>query len=273
MTKEYDTLTEYLNNIRKLSLIPNDEIIKMWRRSKKGSQKDRQHLIEMNLRLVIPIAQKYVNQGLDFLDLVEEGNTGLIRAVEKYNPNKGVRFSTYANFWIEQSVRRALDAQKQTIHISSSLRKSLYECVRAKEFLQKEKGKPPTLCELAKHLKISIQKVKKLLRFIDVSSNISSLDTPIDDENKLLLGDTISDNTGYSPEDLATIARTHEEVMSIISKMLNPKEQTVINLRYGLDGIGPCTLEEVSKKMHLTRERIRQIEQTALRKLRRKRDW
>ncbi|MFA5859170.1 MAG: RNA polymerase sigma factor RpoD/SigA [Elusimicrobiota bacterium] len=272
MTIDFNSIGEYLSYTKKLGRLTPEELKKLWRLSKKGDFQARQKLIELNLRLVIPIAQRYQNQGLDFWDLVEDGNTGLIRAVEMFNPRRGIQFSTYATYWVEQAIKRSVQIHGPTIRVASSLWKKLQKCMHEIEDIQKKSGYDPTTKELAKKLRMSVDKVKKLLQMTALTAGTTSLDTTIDDEKKISLADIISESPEFSPEKIISIMQVHEEVMAVIKTALTPKEQIVVKMRYGLDGNEPKTLEEISKVLHLTRERIRQIELKALRKLRKKRD-
>lgn len=263
-----NTLKIYLKQVRKLPLISNEELIKLANRLKKGDMEARRRMIEGNLRLVISIAKKYREQGLSFLDLIEEGNIGLMKAVEKFNYRKGY-FFTYASYWIKQAIARALSSQTKTIRIPIHKIEEIQKMLRMNKRLTQKLGKNPTLAELGRHLQIPAEKLRNIIETHALSIGTTSLDTPIDEESDITLGDVINDTTSMNPEQQYDENVKIPETIATCFKYLDAKEIRIIKYRYGIGGAEPLTLDEIGKKLGVSRERIRQIEKKALFKLRR----
>lgn len=258
-----DLLKYYLKDVRKYPLLSPDEEKELTLRMKEGDQKARARLIESNLRLVIKIAKKYQGQGLELIDLIEEGNLGLMKAVDKFEPHMECRFSTYATWWIRQAIERAIINQTRVIripvHVSDDMKRIYRETF---EFYQKHK-KEPDIDELAERLGMKPEYVAKLIGY---AKKTFSMDSPINDEEDFLLADTIEDESITSPDVVAENIDNITKVNKWVS-MLDEKERKIIIMRYGLDGGVPQTLEVIGKVFKVTRERIRQIEMKALKKL------
>lgn len=262
-----DLLKLYFREIEKFSLLPDKELVKLWREVKKGSGKAKQKIIEGNLRLVIPIARKYYRQGIDFLDLIEEGNLGLMKAIEKFDPKRGYQFSTYATYWIEQAVKRAVEMQTKTIRIPLHTWESLKNYLREWEKLHEKLGRYPTPAEIKKQLKLTSLKIKNIVNLLSFSSGVSSLSAPVTEDEDVSLEDVVAEKRkSEAPDYLISLIKLHSDVGLAIHQ-LQTKEAKIIRLRYGLTNGKTRTLEEVGKNLHLSRERIRQIEKRALQKL------
>lgn len=258
-----DPVRMYLREIGKIPLLSAEEEVDLAKRIEKGSLAAKKKLAESNLRLVVSIAKRYVGRGLTLLDLIQEGNQGLIRAVEKYDWRKGYKFSTYATWWIRQAITRAIADQARTIRVPVHMVETINKLMRVSRKLMQETGRDPTPEEIAKEMKISPAKVREILK---VSQGTTSLEAPVGDEEDSLLGDFIAD-TAPSPYDSASKQLLKDNIREVLAT-LTPREASVLIYRFGLEGEKPMTLEEVGKKFGVTRERIRQIEAKALRKLR-----
>ncbi|MHB9155274.1 MAG: sigma-70 family RNA polymerase sigma factor, partial [Endomicrobiales bacterium] len=228
--------------------------------------KSQKRLVEANLRLVIPIAKKYFRNGIDFLDLIEEGNMGLMRAVEKFNPHRNVHFSTYATYWVDQAVRRAVEEQAKTIRIPPHVWDALNRWIKHYGPMQEKLGRIPTMAEMAKRLKLSKSQIENLVRASKISQGASSLETPIDGEGNIFIRDVIPDKKSLSPESITELLRQHSDI-GIALDYLPPREKLIVQLRFGLSGNYPSSLEKVGKRMKLSRERVRQLEERALKRL------
>jgi RNA polymerase primary sigma factor len=266
-----DSVKMYLREIGKIPLLSQEEEQELAHRVVKGDKKARDKMIEANMRLVVSVAKKYSGRGLDFLDLIQEGNTGLLRAVEKFDPDKGFKFSTYATWWIRQAVTRAIADQARTIRIPVHMVETINKLLRASRKLTAELNREPTTEEIAKEMDIDVEKVDYIMR---IKQDIASLDQSVgkdgDDEDSVL-GDFVEDEERMSPEDSAANQMLKEQLAEIIST-LSEREQKIIKLRFGIGGGRPHTLEEVGAEFSVTRERIRQIEAKALSKLRKNKD-
>lgn len=259
-----DPVKIYLKEIGRVPLLTAEEEIELAERMAQGDIKARKRLAEANLRLVVSIAKRYVGRGMQFLDLIQEGNLGLIKAVEKFDHTKGFKFSTYATWWIRQAITRALADQARTIRVPVHMVETINKMSRIQRQLTLELNREPSEDELAKKMGISVEKVREVIK---ISQEPVSLETPIGEEDDSHLGDFIKDESSMSPEEYATNEILKEEIKSVLMT-LQVREQEVLELRFGLVD-GTChTLEEVGKKFNVTRERIRQIEAKALRKLR-----
>jgi|SRR5579885_848391 len=259
-----DPVRMYLKEIGRIPLLTFDEEIELAKRVEKGDQKAKQKLINSNLRLVVSIAKKYIGRGLTLLDLIQEGNQGLIRAVEKYDWRRGFKFSTYATWWIRQSVTRAIADQARTIRIPVHMVENINRFLRSQRKLMQELGREPTPEEVAQVLGIPADKA---LEIIKISQNPASLEAPVGDEEDSHLGDFIHDASAPTLFDVASRELLKEQMNQVLGT-LSDRERKVLELRFGLDDGRPRTLEEVGKEFHVTRERIRQIEAKALRKMR-----
>ena len=259
-----DPVKVYLKDIGKVPLLTMEEEMELAKRMKEGDEEAKKRLSEANLRLVVSIAKRYVGRGMLFLDLIQEGNMGLMKAVEKFDCTKGFRFSTYATWWIRQAITRAIADQARTIRIPVHMVETINKLIRANRTLVQQYGREPTVAELSKEMDMPEDKVREIQR---IAMDPVSLETPIGEEDDSHLGDFIEDDKAAAPQDVATFTILKEQLMAILDT-LTPREEMVLRLRYGLDDGHPRTLEEVGKEFHVTRERIRQIEAKALRKLR-----
>jgi RNA polymerase primary sigma factor len=258
-----DPVRMYLKEIGRIPLLTREQEIELAQLTEMGNMTAKAKLVNSNLRLVVSIAKKYIGRGMTFLDLIQEGNKGLIRAVEKYDWTKGFKFSTYATWWIRQAITRAIADQARTIRIPVHMVETINKLIRISRKLMQDLGREPTPEEIGKKLQISADKVREIMK---ISQKTTSLETPIGDDDDSYLGDFIPDETQMSPYD-ATSKRLLKENINEVLQALSDREAKVLKMRFGLDGQRPMTLEEVGKKFGVTRERIRQIEAKALRKL------
>ena len=259
-----DPVRMYLKEIGKVSLLSADEEIELAKRMEKGDEAAKKRLAEANLRLVVSIAKRYVGRGMLFLDLIQEGNLGLIKAVEKFDYRKGYKFSTYATWWIRQAITRAIADQARTIRIPVHMVETINKLIRVSRQLLQEHGREPTPEEIAEEMDMPVDRVREILK---ISQEPVSLETPIGEEEDSHLGDFIQDDNVPVPADAAAFTLLKEQLVEVLST-LTDREQKVLRLRFGLDDGRARTLEEVGKEFNVTRERIRQIEAKALRKLR-----
>lgn len=266
-----DSVRLYLREIGKIPLLTPEEEAELAKRIVKGDKKAKDKMVESNMRLVVSIAKRYGGRGLDFLDLIQEGNTGLLRAVEKFDPSKGFKFSTYATWWVRQAITRAIADQARTIRIPVHMVETINKVLRTTRKLTSELNREPTNEEIAKALDMEPDKVDYVMR---IKQDIASLDASIgregDDEDSVL-GDFVEDEERDSPEDSAANQILKEQLSEIIAT-LTDREQKIIRLRFGIGGGRPHTLEEVGAEFDVTRERIRQIEAKALSKLRKNKE-
>ena len=259
-----DPVRMYLKEIGKVPLLTADEEIDLAKRMEEGDEDAKKRLAEANLRLVVSIAKRYVGRGMLFLDLIQEGNLGLIKAVEKFDYNKGFKFSTYATWWIRQAITRAIADQARTIRIPVHMVETINKLVRVQRQLLQELGREPTPEEVADRMEIPVERVREIIK---ISQEPVSLETPIGEEEDSHLGDFIQDDNVPVPADAAAFTLLKEQLTEVLGT-LTEREQKVLRLRFGLDDGRARTLEEVGKEFNVTRERIRQIEAKALRKLR-----
>ncbi len=259
-----DPVRMYLKEIGKVPLLTADEEIDLAKRMEEGDEDAKKRLAEANLRLVVSIAKRYVGRGMLFLDLIQEGNLGLIKAVEKFDYSKGFKFSTYATWWIRQAITRAIADQARTIRIPVHMVETINKLVRVQRQLLQELGREPTPEEVADRMDIPVERVREIIK---ISQEPVSLETPIGEEEDSHLGDFIQDDNVPVPADAAAFTLLKEQLTEVLGT-LTEREQKVLRLRFGLDDGRARTLEEVGKEFNVTRERIRQIEAKALRKLR-----
>ena len=259
-----DPVKVYLKEIGRVPLLTPDEEVQLALDIQKGGKRAKQRLSEANLRLVVSIAKRYVGRGMQFLDLIQEGNLGLIKAVEKFDHTKGFKFSTYATWWIRQAITRAIADQARTIRIPVHMVETINKVKKVSSQLLHENGHEPSAEEIAERLDMPVDKVREIMR---VAQEPVSLETPIGEEEDSHLGDFIPDEEAPVPAEAASQTLLKEQLADVL-KTLTPREEKVLRLRFGLEDGRPRTLEEVGKEFNVTRERIRQIEAKALRKLR-----
>jgi len=259
-----DPVRMYLKEIGKVPLLTAEEEIELAHRIEQGDAEAKRRLAEANLRLVVSIAKRYVGRGMLFLDLIQEGNLGLIKAVEKFDYRKGFKFSTYATWWIRQAITRAIADQARTIRIPVHMVETINKLIRVSRQLLQELGREPHPEEIAKEMNMPVEKVREIMK---ISKEPVSLETPIGEEEDSHLGDFIPDDDAPAPSEAAAFTLLKEQLVDVLDT-LTPREEKVLRLRFGLDDGRARTLEEVGKEFNVTRERIRQIEAKALRKLR-----
>ena len=266
-----DSVRLHLREIGKIPLLSGDEELALAKRVQQGEKKAKDKMAEANMRLVVSIAKRYSGRGLDFLDLIQEGHTGLLRAVEKFDPDKGFKFSTYATWWIRQAITRAIADQARTIRIPVHMVETINKLLRTQRRMTQELNREPSIEELARELEMEPEKVEYVMK---IKQDISSLDAGVgrdDDSEDSVLGDFIEDEDSTTPEESASNQLLKEQVQGVLST-LSDREQKIIKMRFGLDNGKSHTLEEVGQEFAVTRERIRQIEAKALAKLRKHKD-
>ncbi len=259
-----DPVRMYLKEIGRVPLLTAEEEVYLAKRMEQGDEEAQKRLAEANLRLVVSIAKRYVGRGMLFLDLIQEGNLGLIKAVEKFDYNKGYKFSTYATWWIRQAITRAIADQARTIRIPVHMVETINKLIRVSRQLLQKLGREPSAEEIAKEMEISVDRVREIMK---IAQEPVSLETPIGEEEDSHLGDFIEDQDAPAPAEAASFTLLKEQLEEVLDT-LTPREEKVLRLRFGLDDGRARTLEEVGKNFGVTRERIRQIEAKALRKLR-----
>ena len=259
-----DPVKMYLKEIGKVPLLSAEEEVELAKRMQENDAAAKKRLSEANLRLVVSIAKRYVGRGMLFLDLIQEGNLGLMKAVEKFDYQKGFKFSTYATWWIRQSITRAIADQARTIRIPVHMVETINKLTRMQRMLLQELGREPTPSEIAERMGVTEERVREIQK---IAQDPVSLETPIGEEEDSHLGDFIEDEKTTTPSDSVAFTMLKEQLLSVLDT-LTPREERVLRLRYGIDDGKPRTLEEVGKEFDVTRERIRQIEAKALRKLR-----
>ena len=264
--KSSDSVKAYLQEIGSIPLLTAQQEVDLAHRVQQGDAEAKDMMIRANLRLVVSMARSYINRGLSFQDLIQEGNIGLMRAVEKYDPDKGFRFSTYATWWIRQSLVRAIADQSRDIRIPVHMTELISRVNKTQRELNQELDREPTPEEIAERLKLPVEKINDVMRY---AMDTVSLETPAGDEENSSLGDFIQDDKAISASEVLNNEYIKEQINEMLSE-LPPREEQIIRMRFGLDGTGrPKTLEEVGKYCHVTRERIRQIESKALRRMHR----
>lgn len=266
-----DSVRLYLREIGRVPLLTPEEEMELAEKAKNGDKKAKDKLAESNMRLVVSVAKRYSGRGLDFLDLIQEGNTGLLRAVEKFDPDKGFKFSTYATWWIRQAITRAIADQARTIRIPVHMVETINKVLRVTRKLTQELNREPTVEEIAKEMKMEPEKVDYVMK---IKQDIASLDASVgrdSDDEESVLGDFVEDEERITPEDAAANQILKEKLAGILST-LSEREQKIVKMRFGIGGGKPHTLEEVGNEFSVTRERIRQIEAKALSKLRKHKD-
>ena len=266
-----DSVRLYLHEIGKIPLLTGEEEIEIALQIREGSQRAKDKMAEANMRLVVSIAKRYTGRGLDFLDLIQEGNTGLLRAVEKFDPDKGFKFSTYATWWIRQAITRAIADQARTIRIPVHMVETINKLLRTQRRMTQQLNREPTMEELSKELEMEVEKIEYIMK---IKQDISSLDAAVGregEEDDSVLGDFIEDEDAATPEESATSELLREQISAILGT-LSDREQKIVKMRFGLGGGKNHTLEEVGQEFAVTRERIRQIEAKALAKLRKHKD-
>ena len=259
-----ETIKSYLKQIRKTPLLSAKEEIRLSRLVKKGDQKARQKMIRANLRLVINIAKRYSHLGLPLMDMIEEGNIGLMRAVDKFNPRKGYRFSTYAAWWIKQSITRAIADQVKMIRTPAYLNELLVRWKKTSERLSQKLKRQPTVKEIAKKMRLSKNRVEQIVSWL--STQTSSLDASIGEDGSTQVLDLVEDQEAKSPDEDITRLMIRENVKNLL-ELMSPREKEVLDMRFGLVDAKTHTLAEVAKKIGVSRERVRQVEERALKKL------
>ena len=259
-----DPVKMYLKDIGRVPLLSAEEEVDLAKRMQEEDESAKKRLCEANLRLVVSIAKRYVGRGMLFLDLIQEGNMGLMKAVEKFDYQKGFKFSTYATWWIRQSITRAIADQARTIRIPVHMVETINKLTRVQRVLLQELGREPTPAEIAEKMGVTEDRVREIQK---IAQDPVSLETPIGEEEDSHLGDFIEDEKTATPSDSVATTMLKEQLLNVLDT-LTPREEKVIRLRYGIDDGKPRTLEEVGREFNVTRERIRQIEAKALRKLR-----
>ncbi|HHT94214.1 MAG TPA: RNA polymerase sigma factor RpoD [Clostridiaceae bacterium] len=259
-----DHVRMYLREIGKVPLLTAEEEVELAHRIEMGDEEAKRRLNEANLRLVVSIAKRYVGRGMQFLDLIQEGNLGLLKAVEKFDYRKGFKFSTYATWWIRQAITRAIADQARTIRIPVHMVETINKLLRVSKQLSQELGKDPTPEQIAEEMEMPVEKVREIMK---ISQEPVSLETPVGEEEDSHIGDFIADENAPAPSERAAYTLLKEQLLEVL-ETLTPREQKVLKLRFGLEDGRARTLEEVGKEFNVTRERIRQIEAKALRKLR-----
>jgi RNA polymerase primary sigma factor len=263
-----DSVRLYLREIGKIPLLTGEQEVALAKRIEAGDKAAKDAMAEANMRLVVSIAKKYIGRGLDLLDLIQEGNTGLLRAVEKFDYTKGYKFSTYATWWIRQAITRAIADQARTIRIPVHMVETINKLIRTQRRLVQELGREPLPEEIAAEMEMDVDKVNHILK---IKQDIVSLEAPVGEEEESQLGDFIADEDSLTPEEAATHQLLKEHVNGVLA-LLTPREQKILRMRFGLEDGRSHTLEEVGQEFGVTRERIRQIEAKALAKLRKHRE-
>lgn len=266
-----DSIKQYIKTISQINTnISREELHKLWQRVKRGDRRAKEEIMKMNLKLVIPIAKKYLYPGADLMDLIEEGNLGLLHAIDKFDPKRGYRFSTYASYWIEQYIRRYVEQQSKTIRIPPHAWTALRKWLKQWDQLHGKLGRDPTLTEMAKEMHWSANQIRAVLNAYEIIKGTTSLENPIynKEQEEDVLANIVEDEKQSSPEDLISILKIHDELKNALNQ-IGDRERMILEMRYGLNGTTPMTLQEIGSKLKLSRERVRQIEERAILRLRR----
>jgi len=266
---EIDSVNEYFKHLGKITQeIDRKEMTQLWKKAKKGDRKAKNQIMEMNLRLVVPTAKRFLRPGMELMDLIEEGNLGLMQAIEKFEPEKGYRFSTYAIYWIEQYIRKYIEEQSGSIKIPSHAWGNLKRWFRAWNELKETNGREPSLREMAEELNLSARQVKSIMDTLNAAKGVDSLTALVREEDETTLEDLISDGGNGNPHDLFEESENHSGIKQILEDLENERDRQVVVMRYGLDDNNPKTLGEVAEILGISRERVRQIEERAIRLIR-----
>jgi RNA polymerase primary sigma factor len=266
-----DSTNQYIRKISQIDhKISREESHELWKRVKRGDRRAKERIMELNLKLVIPIAKRFLYAGADLMDLVEEGNLGLLHAIDKFDPRKGYRFSTYASYWIEQYVRRSVEENSKTIRIPPHAWTALRKWLKQWDNMHGKLGRDPTMAEMAKHMHWNANQVRTALNASEIVTGLSSIETPLSSSGDTddTMGDTLKDAESSTPDNLISILRLHDELKDALVE-IGERERMIVEYRYGLTGQTPMTLNDIGKKLNLSRERVRQIEERALLRLRR----
>lgn len=266
-----DSTNQYIRKISQIDhKISREESHELWKRVKRGDRRAKERIMELNLKLVIPIAKRFLYQGADLMDLVEEGNLGLLHAIDKFEPSKGYRFSTYASYWVEQYVRRSVEENSKTIRIPPHAWTALRKWLKQWDAMHGKLGRDPTMAEMAKHMHWNANQVRTALNASEIVTGLSSIETPLSSGDGMddTVGDTLKDSASSTPDNLISILRLHDELREALVE-IGERERMIVEYRYGLTGQTPMTLNDIGKKLGLSRERVRQIEERALLRLRR----
>lgn len=261
-----DLLQSYFTELRHVKPATKEEIQLLWTKAKKGDKKAIERLVELNYCLVIPIAKRFSKKGVDFMDLVSDGNIGLIKAVEKFDVSKNIKFSTYATYWIEQYIRKSIEDNSKTIRIPSYMYDIINKWKKARNFLMAKLYKEPSVSEISKNTKIPMDQAEEISKTIFSIDNIASLDVPITEDSESFKKETLTDTIVKTPESITEIIRNSQNVQKAID-LLPEREAEIIRMRFGIDNTSTFSLDEIGKKMDLSRERVRQIELKAFQRL------
>jgi len=261
-----DAAQLYFKEIKNIPAFTKQQINELWKKARSGDLRARKRLVESNLRLVIPATRRYLRRGIDFLDLVEEGNIGLMRAVEKFNPDRNISFSTYASYWIDQAIRRAIEDKSRTIRIPAHMWDNIHNFLKKREKVITDTGREPSVQQLSRSLRMTKKQVNNVLSAASLARSTSSLDAPIDPDGEMIMRDVIPDKKSPSPESVTEIIRESSGIEDAL-KYLDPRAKLIIELRFGLGGTQPESLGVISDRLKISRERVRQIEEIALKRL------
>jgi RNA polymerase primary sigma factor len=268
--KNIDSVNEYFKSVSDfVKKIDRNEEVSLWKKAKKGDKNARERLLQMHLRLVVPTAKRFCRRGVEFMDLIEEGNLGLLQAIDKFDPARGYRFSTYAIHWIEQYIRRAVEEQSGTIKIPSHAWDNLRAWSKAWDALKEKLGREPSLKEMSVKMNISARQVRSILDTLNAAYSVDSISSAVNEEEDITLEDTLTDVGKGNPDYLLTNSSFNTELLAILDG-INPRDKEILIMRYGINSENIMTLSEVSRKLGISRERVRQIEERAVRTVRKK---